>query len=519
MLATPPPAAAILERIAAIGDETPDRTAFVVAGRHGGVDRLTYGDLVSWSHAMRRTFEADGLGPTDLLVIGVRNHITYLSMVFGAWLAAIPVLPISPNLTPDERDALLELVGAELGRPVLVDPLPHRRYDTYVLGPDWIPEFVAAPEAYRTPGRVWTDGGEQPPYLFLTSGGTTGLPKVMEYRMRFAGRSDMPYAKAGLRDTGRGAVPGAATRLITGNLFHTGNFAPSLHVLLTGSAVITMTEFDPRTVVELLRANEVYSLGIAPSHMMAVLAMPDLDRSAFAGLSRVTHGAAPCPHWVKRGWMDLVGPERLFEIYYSSELGGAARPVIVNGTEWLQRPGTVGRPEGVRVVDEHGRDVPAGTVGEIYFPESHGRAHSLVGGRAVRTTSALPGHVSVADLGWLDEDGYLFLADRMSEVLEIEGRKVVPSAVEEVIASDPDVADVAVVGTTTEEGRMRLYALVQPRAGAALSTGDVLRRCRNALEPHEIPADVRFTDALPRTEEGKMRRSVVRSLVEPEAGS
>jgi acyl-coenzyme A synthetase/AMP-(fatty) acid ligase len=123
-----------------------------------------------------------------------------------------------------------------------------------------------------------------------------------------------------------------------------------------------------------------------------------------------------------------------------------------------------------------------------------------------------PGHVSVADLGWLDEDGFLFLADRTSDRMVVAGHEVRPGPIEEVIGGHPDVVDVAVVGLAGEDGDLVLHALVQPRPGASVTVAQVLERCREALSPHEVPTVVRFTTALPRTEEGKMRRSVVRSL-------
>ncbi|WP_433733961.1 AMP-binding protein [Nocardia sp. CA-129566] len=295
----------------------------------------------------------------------------------------------------------------------------------------------------------------------MTSGGSTGRPKIMPFPLRWAGNRRMPYRSAGLPDDDKRQNVGAATRLICGNLYHTGNLAPATHVLLTGSAVITMHDFDAAHTVELLHHHSVYSLALAPGHMMAILTLPDLDRNVFRSLARVTHGAAPCPRWVKLGWIDLVGAERLFEIYYSSELSGAGRPIIVNGTEWLAKPGTVGRGEGIRILDENGEDAPPGVIGEIHAAEEFGRAHDYVGTQRLRRADG-NGYVSVADLGWLDEDGYLFLVDRMSETIRIDGATVHPGAVEAVIAELPQVADVAVVGLHDERGKPYLHALGCP---------------------------------------------------------
>ncbi|ASW54777.1 class I adenylate-forming enzyme family protein [Plantactinospora sp. KBS50] len=527
----PLPAAALHERISEFAENAPERLAFVVAGPDGTCDQQTFAELRDDSIALAALFADSGLGPGEVLVVAIRNHISYLSLVFGAWRARVPVLLLSPGLGGTERDQLAALVAAELGRPVFVDSAPHPRYDTFVVGAGRTPTFVPGPAPANAP--VPADpptpapadltpadppapspgdpaaGADETPYLFLTSGGATGLPKVMPYQLRFTGRSETPYSKSGLRSGTHTRTPGSATRLICGNLFHTGNFAPSLHVLLTGSTVITMSRFDPELLCQLLRRHDVYSLGITPLHMMQVLTMPGLDPEPFAGLTRVTHGAAPCPRWVKQGWIDLVGADRLFEIYYSSELGGSSQPVIVSGVDWLRRPGTVGQPAGARVLDAEGRDVPPGTIGEVYFPQTYGRAHGYVGDRALRTAATVPGHVSVADLGWLDEDGYLFIADRMSDVLDIDGHRVLPSVVEEVIGRHPAVADVAVAGTAAEDGATVLYALVQLLPGADLGEDDVLDLCRGSLAAHEVPTLVRFTTAIPRTEEGKMRRSVI----------
>ena len=508
------PAATLLEKLSLIADEHPDRPAFVVA-HPGGEDRLTFSQLRAEWRSVAELLRERGFGTGDVLVMAVHNHISYLSLLFGAWQAGLAVLPVSPGLAPGDRDALLAIVEEQLGHPVLVTTARHERYDTLLLR-----EGGALPEPSEPAGRIrrrveppsGADGMR--PYLYMTSGGATGLPKIMPFPLRWAGNRNMPYRSAGLKDSESAQTAGTATRLICGSLYHTGNFAPATHVLLTGSAVITTTEFDAALTVELLRRHSVYSLGITPGHMMHILLLPDLDREAFRNLSRVSHGAAPCPRWVKEGWLELVGPERLFEVYYSSELSGSGRPTIVSGTEWLKKPGTVGRPEGVRILDSGGGDLPPGVIGEIHVAQRYGKAHEYVGRRSLRRAKDDDTYVSVADLGWLDEDGYLFLADRMSDAFDVDGVTVYPGAVESAVAELPDVADVAVVGLWDEaDGSARLHALVQPRPGVAADealSSRILDHCAERLTPAEVPRHVQFTAALPRTAEGKMRKSVVR---------
>jgi bile acid-coenzyme A ligase len=507
------PAGALLDRLTELAVERPDHPAFVVANPDAGETVFSFDELVASAHRFADRFAEAGIGAGDVVVLAPQNHPCYLSLLFGAWWAGAAVLPISPSLSDPDVGLLLDVVAERLGRPVLVDIAPHERYGTLVL--DAGPHTGFTPYGELLPARRPMAGEAAGPYLFVTSGGTTGLPKIMPLPLRWVGNERSPYNQAGLSSQPE-TTGGTRTRLICGSLHHTGNFTVGVHVLLTGSAVIVMTRFDAALTCDLLRRYDVYSLGLAPYYMMLILGLPDLDRGVFDGVARITHGAAPCPHWVKRAWIDLVGPERIFEVYYSSELGGSGRPMIVSGTEWLKKPGTVGRAENVRILDERGQDVPAGVVGEIYTAQTYGRAHSYVGDRELRRAPDDPNYISVADVGWLDEDGYLFLADRMSEVLELDGVSIYPSRIEEVIGAHPLVADVAVVGLTGEDGQPYVHALVEPvtPTKGELTAGVVRAWCEERLVAAEIPAVVQFTDHLPRTAEGKMRRSVVRQMTE-----
>ncbi|MFY1638123.1 class I adenylate-forming enzyme family protein [Solwaraspora sp. WMMB335] len=516
------PASALLDRFTELAGEHPERPAFVVADPDGDEIVFTFADLVASAHRLADALKDAGVGPGDVVVLAPQNHPGYLGLVLGTWWAGAAVLPISPSFTGEDSGLLLDVVAARLGRPVLVDVRAHARYGTLVLD--------AGPAATFTlhgdlPPRRPPTTAEQP-YLFMTSGGTTGLPKIMPYPLRWVGNARTPYANAGLGNQSGEAV-GGRTRLICGSLHHTGNFTVAVHVLLTGSSVIVMTRFDAALACDLLRRHDVYSLGLTPYYMMLILGLPDLDRRVFDGVVRITHGAAPCPHWVKQAWIDLVGPDRIFEVYYSAELGGAGRPTIASGTEWCKKPGTVGRVENVRILDERGQDVPPGVVGEIYTAQTYGQAHGYVGERELRHAPDDASYVSVADLGWLDDDGYLFLADRMSEVLEIDGARIYPSRIEETIGAHPLVADVAVVGLTGEDGQPYVHALIErvlrrpaggpddgpPAADVVELTADAVRQwCADRLAAVEIPTVVQFTSHLPRTAEGKMRRSVVRQM-------
>ncbi|WJK36354.1 class I adenylate-forming enzyme family protein [Solwaraspora sp. WMMA2065] len=339
------PAGALLDRFTELAGEHPEHPAFVVADPDGGEVVFSFAELVASAHRFSAHFKDAGIGPGDVVVLAPQNHPCYLSLVLGTWWAGAAVLPISPSFTSDDSALLLDVVATRLGRPVLVDVKPHPQYGTLVL--DAGPTAAFTLHGELTPSRRPTvDEGDS--YLFMTSGGTTGLPKIMPYPLRWVGNERTPYANAGLGNR-TGAATGFRTRLICGSLHHTGNFTVAIHVLLTGSSVIIMTRFDATLACELLRRHEVYSLGLTPYYMMLILGLPDLDRSVFDGVARITHGAAPCPHWIKQAWIEsmcrlgcnpalLVGvPQRVIqhlEIPLSELVGIRNRREIVQLDAW-----------------------------------------------------------------------------------------------------------------------------------------------------------------------------------------
>ncbi|SCF07613.1 bile acid-coenzyme A ligase [Micromonospora haikouensis] len=488
----------LVGRIAELARTCPDTVAFAVAAPDGRLESLTYAELFATSCRFRDHLRELGAGPEMLVVLDLDNEPLYLSYLFGTWMHGGAVLPVSTTLPAPDKRSLLGLVETAIGPTLVVDAAAS----------------AGLRESLRTgpvtpPGESPGDGEGATPYLYLTSGGSTGLPKVVSYTFRGVGRSSSPHATGGREPVGLDG-----TRLVCGDLHSTGKLTLALHVVLTGCRVVTMRDFAVDTVTAVLREQTVYSLCLSPFHMGRILVHPDLDTAAYRRLGRVSHGGTHCPQWVKRGWIGLVGAKRVHEVYSSSEVGGSARPIMCDGQEWLRRPGTVGLGQGIRILDEQGADVKPGTIGEVFVAQTTGRANYYVGSSELRAAADDPTYVSVADLGWLDEDGYLFIADRLSETLRIDGQTVYPSMVEEAIGEHPLVADVAVVGVVDGTGQLRLHAVVEPVPGAAgrLDATAVLDHCRQRLDEVRFPRVVQFTERLPRTREGKMRRSVVREI-------
>jgi bile acid-coenzyme A ligase len=215
------------------------------------------------------------------------------------------------------------------------------------------------------------------------------------------------------------------------------------------------------------------------------------------------------PAWLREIWIELLGGERLREAFGSTEATGV---VTIRGDEWLHHRGSVGRPLAteLKILDDRGVQVTPGTVGTIFMrPADPAQPiHHYFG--SPPATRSEDGFVSVGDLGWVDEEGYLFLADRRTDLILRGGANIYPAEVEAALSEHPEVADVAVIGLPDQDLGQRVHAIIQakdPSAPPDFSGLDVL--CRQRLAPYKVPASYEFLDRLPRNEAGKLRRSAL----------
>jgi bile acid-coenzyme A ligase len=235
-----------------------------------------------------------------------------------------------------------------------------------------------------------------------------------------------------------------------------------------------------------------------------LLEVPDVATRDYTALRSICSTAAPLPATIRRAWIDILGPERVLEIYAGSELTGLTS---ITGTEWLARPGSVGRPvfSEIRIVGEAGEELAPGEIGEIFM-------RSTTGGEGFEYRGAQPrrhrdGFYSIGDLGWVDTDGYLFVADRRTDLIVSGGANVYPNEVEEVLLSHPEIFDAAVIGLSDPEWGKRVHAVIQPVAGAAISDVDIRAFARERLVAYKVPKTVEFVEKLPRSELGKVQRN------------
>jgi bile acid-coenzyme A ligase len=223
----------------------------------------------------------------------------------------------------------------------------------------------------------------------------------------------------------------------------------------------------------------------------------------------MVHMAAMCAPWLKQAWIDWLGPERVWEYYGTTEGIGST---MISGTDWLVHPGSVGRVrEGydLKILDEAGRERPAGEVGEIFFrPRTGaGSTYRYLGSEAKRIGEwETPG-----DLGSVDEEGYLYLSDRRNDLIISGGANIYPAEVEAAIEAHPNVRGSAVIGLPDEEWGARVHAIVQPAEGARLEQAELLDFLAGRLTHYKMPRSVEFIDEPLRDEAGKVRRAALRA--------
>jgi bile acid-coenzyme A ligase len=471
----------VRRRIADTARAEPDRTALV------GFGTDLAEQVMSWREFADRVADAaDALGGAldrrtrSCAVVPAGNTLPAAIGIAAALTAEVPVFPLNPGTPPAERDALLGLLGRRFGHGYLID-------------------------AQLRPQRMDLPAGPEPPaggsvaYL-LATGASTGVPKISArpgpLRYDPARTPSVVIRQTGWRTGQR--------QLIVGPLYHAAPFSAFVDALLDCNTVVLQPFFAPQWTVELVRRYAIEWLQLTPAHMREILRLPDPDPAGFASLRAMLHTAARCDADTKRGWINLLGPERVYELYGATEGIGVT---LVRGDEWLARPGTVGRGflTQIRILDDAGHPIPPGTAGTVFMrtPQRVGRS-DYVNGRAIRTT--LDGFATVGDHGRLDRDGYLYLEPRDHDTINVGGEKVDPDEVEAALRDHPAVIDAVAVAVPHQTLGSVVAAHIVLRPGASVRKAELAAHCGRRLAGYKIPKHFTFVDQVPRSAAGKIQR-------------
>jgi long-chain acyl-CoA synthetase len=308
---------------------------------------------------------------------------------------------------------------------------------------------------------------------------------------------------------------GETLHLCTGPLYHAAPLAFSLSIPLNaGVGVVLMDKWSPEETLRLIAERRITHSHMVPTMFHRLLALPGEVRAAadVSSLRSVLHGAAPCPVSVKKAIIEWWGPV-LLEYYAATEGTGT----FVTSQDWLQRPGTVGKPatpDHIRILDPvSGEPLPAGEIGTVYIAAPPVGRFDYFGDPGKTAGSYRGDHFTMGDVGYLDEDGYLFLTDRSADLIISGGVNVYPAEVEAELLAHPDVGDAAVIGVPDPDWGEIVVAVVEPRAGVTPSddlAAALVAHCRATLASFKCPRRVDFTDRLPRTDSGKLYKRRLR---------
>jgi bile acid-coenzyme A ligase len=433
---------------------------------------------------------AEGVKPDDMVAIALPNGPEHHAWSFATWsLGATPCI-MPEKLPGHELGQLLDLarpqvlVGAS-GEP----PAGVRRLE---------PTTATSPSATRPitslAARYWKA---------VSSGGSTGRPKLIVDH----GEARFNRHIIGLLETL--GLPADGVILNPGPLYHNGPFMFSNLALLAGNTVVGMVRFDAEECLRLIEDYGVQWVCLVPTMMHRIWNLPDEVRARYdlSSLQRVWHMAASCPAWLKKAWIEWLGPDRIVELYGGTEAPGS----IITGREWLAKPGSVGKAEtgGIIIRREDGCACTPGEVGEIFLsPSAMDRFHYL-GANAKRSNE---GELSLGDLGYVDEDGYLFLADRRTDLILRGGANIYPAEVEDVLKEHAAIAEAIVIGLPDPEYGHRVHAILELAPDVTPSLPDIDRFVRARLASYKRPETYEIVRDQLRNDAGKARRSMIRDV-------
>jgi fatty-acyl-CoA synthase len=475
---------------------------------------VTFGELEARANRLAHYFRRAGLREGDAVAILMENNEHMHAVMWAARRAGLYYVPINTHLTAAEAAYIIDnsnakaIVGsaalsgtcAELGEH-LPNGLPQVLLlaDGELAGWQRYPQCVA--DQPDTPIADEIEGD-----LLQYSSGTTGRPKGIKRELPHVPPEDAPGMMSAL--VGFWMDP-ETVYLSPAPLYHTAPSVWSLTVQAAGLTTVVMEKFDPEGTLDAIQRYRVTHGQFVPAMFVRMLKLPEAVRNSYdvSSLKRVMHAAAPCPVLIKKQMIEWWGPI-VDEYYASSEAIGST---LITAEDWLAHPGSVGKPMmgAVHILDRDGKELPPGHPGEIYFEGGYSFEYLNDPSKTAASRDA-HGWMTVGDIGFLDEEGYLYLTDRRHHMIISGGVNIYPQETENLLVTHPKVLDAAVFGVPDDEMGQRVVAAVQtvdPADATEEFAEELSSWLRERLSHFKCPRSIAFEAQLPRTDTGKLYKN------------
>jgi bile acid-coenzyme A ligase len=471
------------EILTQIADQDPDRPAVTCGDR-----TVTRGELEANANRLARAYESMGVTAGQLVTVSLPNSIEFYESCFAIWKLGSTPQPVSWRLTASERTEIIELADT----PIVVGA------DDEINGRPAVPiGYQPDPDLNDAP----LDRRISPAWKASTSGGSTGRPKLIVSGMSGEFDPDWGTMLFGLRRDQR--------QLVCGPLYHTSPFANSMLGLYLGHHLIVLPRFDAEVALTTIGEQRIQYLITVPTMLLRMWRLIETAPAKYdlSSIERMWHLAAPCPGWLKAQWIELLGGDKVYELYGGTEQQAYT---TIDGTDWLAHRGSVGKVVfgEMKAFDPDGNPLSTNLTGELYMrtPEGNPKTYRYIGS----DPRTLPDRwESLGDMGMIDDEGYVFLTDRRDDMIIVGGANVYPAEVEAVILRHPQVVSCAVVGLPDGDLGERVHAVVQN--STPIGEQELMQFVLSQLDPHKAPRSVHFVDDPLRDDAGKVRRSAVRA--------
>jgi acyl-CoA synthetase (AMP-forming)/AMP-acid ligase II len=499
---------------------TPDLPAAI---DHGTGEVLTYGQLEDRSRRLAGLWRERGIGRGDHVAVLLDNQRRYYEVAWAAQRAGLYLTPVNWHLGAGEAGYIVgdcgarSLVSTARLAPLLAELTPGLADTPVRLVLDT--DEAAVPDGWEDYDTALAaaapiDAGDESEGVWMFySSGTTGRPKGIVPPLR-----DRPFGSGGMLDALVGALYGfrpGMTYLCPAPLYHAAPLGWSSSAQRLGATVVVLDRFDAEAALAAIERHRVTHVQFVPTHFVRMLKLDAATRRRYdlSSLEMVVHAAAPCPPDVKEAMLDWLGP--IVHEYYSASEGVGF--CAIGPDEWRAHRGSVGKSltGAIHVVGADGEELPVGQAGQVWFESG---ADFEYHGDPAKTAEVIDkgrGWATIGDIGYVDDEGYLYLTDRVAHTVISGGVNIYPREIEDVLVMHPAVTDVAVIGVPDEDLGERLLAVVQAAPDATPAPGpeleEVLRAyAREQLAGFKVPREVAFVDELPRLPTGKIRKGELR---------